>query len=136
MTDLIHLQAQMADADKKDYAKVIKEFEQYCNPKQNVLYERFRFYNRSKELGETFEHYIQELKSLIKSYKDEMLKDRIIFGCSDKHLQEKLLNLKNIELKEVIDTCRNYEITKKQVKVIQNDKVDIPVNAVKAERLK
>ena len=44
------------DEDKKDYKKILKKFGDYCRPKKNVVYERYRFWNRGQKEGESFTH--------------------------------------------------------------------------------
>lgn len=34
------------DKDQEDTKQIIKEFENYINPRKNIIYERFLFYSR------------------------------------------------------------------------------------------
>ena len=46
---------QYSESDDK-LADVVKKFEEYCNPKQNTIYERYIFQCRNQEAGETGSH--------------------------------------------------------------------------------
>ena len=41
---------------------MLKKFEEHCNPRQNTIYERYRFQCRNQEAGETGSHYLTELR--------------------------------------------------------------------------
>lgn len=119
----------LVDNDKKDYKKVIEEFEKYMNPKKNLIYERFRFYNRKQENGEPFDMFLQDVTKLSKNceFKDtnDMVRDRLVLGVNDKVLQEKLLGQDKLTLTKCMELCRANEVTKSQLKNLQeNTRVD------------
>lgn len=115
--------------DLKKYTVVIEQFKSYCNPKKNLRYNRFIFYNRNQEDHEQFDHYLTEIQKLIKNCEfkadssDDMLIDRIILGIADKDLQARLLKTDETELtlSKTIEYCRIAEVTKMQVKKVQED---------------
>lgn len=113
--------------NKKKFDQVIKAFEDFCMPKKNMVYERFVFYSRNQKEGETFDTFLIDIKKLSKTCgfdncKDDMVRDRIVLGITDKNLQEKMLK-KDISLEEAIKLCRATELSKNQCKVIQKDKI-------------
>ena len=48
-------------------ADVLKKFEKHCNPRQNIIYERYRFQCRNQEAGETGSPYLTELRHAAES---------------------------------------------------------------------
>lgn len=54
-----------AENESRDELKVVVDkFDQYCKPRKNVVYDRFKFFSRSQEPGETVDRYVTELKKL------------------------------------------------------------------------
>ncbi|KAI5727417.1 hypothetical protein M8J77_002053 [Diaphorina citri] len=45
---------------------ILKKFEQYCEPKRNEVVQHFHFFSRKQGEGEKFDHFITELKHLVK----------------------------------------------------------------------
>jgi hypothetical protein len=100
--------------------KIKEAFESYLKPRKNVIYERFIFYNRKQEEQESFEHFLTDLKKIIKSYEfglqeKDMLSDRIVIGISDSNLQGRLLRTTDLDLNKVIKLCQAAEISESQV---------------------
>ena len=85
------------DAKKATLALVLAEFENYCAPKQNVIFERFLFNSIVQKEGQSFDSFLTELRKGIKNtkYKDpeDMIRDRIVIGSLSKEVQEKLILL-------------------------------------------
>lgn len=118
--------------DKKNLKKVMDAFETYCNPRKNIVYERFIFYNRKQAENEPFDNFLTDISNLVKncefneqpadtaSISDTMLRDRIVLGHSDRGLQEKLLQIENLDLKKAIEVCRIHEVAKSQNKELQS----------------
>ncbi|KAK9712141.1 hypothetical protein QE152_g25077 [Popillia japonica] len=67
----------LAEADKKDYKKVVGAFAQYCAPRKNKTYERFVFSSTTQAKDEQFEHYYGDLKKLVKSMNMTRRKTRL-----------------------------------------------------------
>jgi hypothetical protein len=104
-------------ADQKLLLKIKEAFESYLTPRKNVIYERFIFYNRKQEEQESFEHFLTDLKRIIKScefglQEKDMLRDRIVIGITDSNLQERLLRTTDLDLNKVIKLCQAAEISK------------------------
>lgn len=57
----------LSDEERKNYKRVMQEFEKYMNPKKNEVYERFKFFSRKQEEGENFDHFVKDLKKLASS---------------------------------------------------------------------
>lgn len=114
----------LSTADQKDVDKILDEFDKFCNPKQNIVYERYKFNQRNQKSGENFDSFLADLKKLILTcdYGDEessILRDRIVLGICDSVLQEKLLGIENLNERRAIDACRAAELTKTQARDVQ-----------------
>ncbi|XP_072380022.1 uncharacterized protein [Diabrotica undecimpunctata] len=110
---------------------VKKKFEEYCSPKKNVIFERFKFNSISQQEGQPFDSFVTELRKAIKtteySQQDQMIRDRIVMGIHNKATQEKLLRESELTLMKAVDICRAIEISKDQSKMLQNESL---INAV------
>jgi hypothetical protein len=77
--------------DKNKLADVMKKFEDYCIPLTNVVFERYRFFSRIQQEGETIDEYLTSLRLLIKScefatvadIEESLLRDKLVMGCKD-----------------------------------------------------
>ncbi|XP_073964731.1 uncharacterized protein [Choristoneura fumiferana] len=106
------------------YEDVIKAFDDYCEPKKNILYSRFLFYSRNQQPGESFDQFYKDIKSLSRNCDfadaDEAIRDRIILGTTDKGEQERLLCLGDVKLDDAIKKLRLSEISKLQTKALHD----------------
>ena len=94
---------------------VLKKFEEYCNPRKNLTYERHLFFTRSQGSSKSFDHYITDLKKLAQScefstLQDGLIRDRIVCGLTDNGLlREHLLRDADLTLEKTITICRASE---------------------------
>jgi len=87
---------ELTEGNKKVYDRVIEAFETYCNPRKNVVYNRYKYFMRNQNEGESFNNYYIELKKLARHCEfgeqlNSLLRDKIITGILDIGLQERLL---------------------------------------------
>ena len=52
------------DDDEAKILPVLAKFEQYCQPRKNTPFERYRFNRRSQEQGESYDQYRTALRKL------------------------------------------------------------------------
>lgn len=76
----------------KKYTVVVELFKNYCNPKKNLRYNRFIFYNRQQEEYEQFDLLVKSCEFKTGSV------DGIILGIVDKDLQARVLKTDDGEL--------------------------------------
>ena len=62
--------------------------------KTNVIYERYKFNNRSQELDESIDAYTTALRTLAEtcefgSLKEDLIRDRLVCGIRDNSLRKK-----------------------------------------------
>ena len=108
-------------------------FEAHCVGEVNVVYERYLFYKRKQENGETFDSFVAELRKLVKTCdfgaaEDSTVRDRIVMGIRDDTTRRKLLQTRKLDLKSAIDICRASESAMNQLRAMT--KADDDVHAV------
>ena len=74
------------DKDETKIEHVLAKFDKYCEPRTQVIYERYRFNNRKEEPGESIAVYLTELRTIAKNCQheditpEEILRDRLVLG--------------------------------------------------------
>ncbi|UYV70251.1 K02A2.6-like, partial [Cordylochernes scorpioides] len=116
----------LKEDEAENFDLVINKFDDFCEPKKNVIFERFKFFSATQKDGESIDSFITELKGLstsceFESQKDSLIRDRIVYGIQDKALQECLLREPNLTLLKAIEMCKTDEISKQQIKIMQNN---------------
>ena len=109
------------EADKKDPAKVLEQFDKYFIPRRNVIFERAKFGSREQAVDESVETYVRALYQLAEYCdfgvtKDDFIRDRLVIGLRDKALSEQLQMEENLTLTLAIDKCRHKEMIQQQNK--------------------
>ena len=120
-----------ADEDSSTkIASVLQKFADYCQPRKNVPFERYRFNKRVQEAGESYDRYKTALRKLAEGCDfdsitpDEILRDRIVFGIRDNKVRERLLRESQLTSKKTDEICRASESTAAQMKEVgQTDSV-------------
>ncbi|XP_035226360.1 uncharacterized protein LOC118198719 [Stegodyphus dumicola] len=123
--------------NKEKYEEVLKSFEDYCSPRQNVVYERYKFFSCSQQEGQTIECYVTQLKTLASTcefaeQENGLIRDRIVLGIRDRSLTERLLRESNLGLEKAIEIVRAAETSKEQLRNMKDDPAT--VNSVKKYR--
>lgn len=81
---------------------VIKAFEEFCAPRKNINYERYKFGNRNQNEGEPSDSFFMDIKKLTRNCKfkdeDDMIRDRIVIGVSDSKLRTRLLEIQTLTI--------------------------------------
>ena len=127
------------EADKQKIQPVLTKFQEYCEPRRNIPFERYLFNKRIQEPGETYDQYLTELRKIAEGCEfdnitpDEILRDRLVFGIRDNKVRERLLRESGLSLKKTDEICRASESMQKQMKIVR-DKLDLPVNAVSKDK--
>lgn len=109
----------LTDVQREVYQTVVESFEAYCNPRKNVIYERYMFNQRNQRDGEKFDEFLMDLKLLSRFCEfgvaqDELIRDRIVAGVSDNRLRTRLLETRNLTLEMCIEKARTSEATQEQ----------------------
>ena len=109
------------DEQKADINKVLELWANHCLGKTNIIYERYKFNNRSQEQPESIDNYVTALRALAETcdfgaLKDNLIRDRIVCGVRDNGVRRKLLQESELTLSKCVDICRANEATTAQLK--------------------
>ena len=92
---------------------LLAHFDAYCDPRRNVVRERFEFYSRSQKAGESITAFLAELRKLVSTCEfpdqDSMIRDRLVMGVRDRATQRALLRQSKLTLQEAIDIAISEE---------------------------
>ena len=122
--------------DDKKIQPVLKKLGEYCEPRRNISFERYRFNHRVQEQGETYDQYRTALRKIAEGCDfvtitpEEILRDHLLFGIRDNKVRERLLRETKLTLNKTDEICRASESKLAQMKVVGNTGVPVPVNAV------
>ena len=118
-----------ADTDTAD--EIIAKLDKHIMGEPNETFERYKFNTRAQKPDESFDVYLNSLKTLVKTcnfcdcMQKTLLRDRIVLGVNDENTRKRLLQERKLTLEKCLDICRTYEKTASQLKVISagNDEV-------------
>ena len=120
---------------------VLEQFADYCEPRKNVPFERYRFNKRTQEASELYDQYRTALCKLDEGCEfstitpEEILRDRFLFGISDHKVRERLLHESALTLKKTDEICRASESSLAQMREVgQTDMVSVIKTAKKGRR--
>ena len=108
-------------ADAKKIAPVLQKFGDYCKPRKNVPFDRYRFNRRAQEPGESYDQYRTALRKIAETCEfgsitpDELLRDRLVFGIRDSRVRERLLRENNLTLARTDEICHAAESMQSQI---------------------
>ncbi|XP_005100473.1 uncharacterized protein LOC101864152 [Aplysia californica] len=118
----------LSQDDSNVFNTVLTMFDGYFSPKRNVIHERAQFHKRCKKETETIEEYVRSLYELSEHTafpdKDNMIRDRLVLGITDKKLSEKLQLEPYLTLEKAITMTRQTERVKAQIKEQRLPNVD------------
>ena len=131
---------QFAEGDEKKLNKVLEQFEQYCNPRKNVVFERHQFWQITQKDSETVDQFVTRLKNKVKSCEypspvDDMVRDKFVFSIRDLQVKERLLREEKLTLEKAISMARASEASKEQIKAMGPNEQNIEnptVNEIRA----
>ena len=113
----------MHNKGKKVLNKVLEQFEQYFNPRKNVVFERHQFWQITQKDSENVGQFVTHLKNKVKSYDysspvDDMVRDKFVISIRDLQVKERLLREEKLTLEKAISMARVSEASKEQIKVM------------------
>ncbi len=84
------------DDDKDDLNIVLEKFNEHYSPKRNELTERWIFRRRVQKAGESYEHWVTDLKLLARTCNfgdqtDKMIRDQLVFHTEHQPVLEKCI---------------------------------------------
>ncbi|KAK9729944.1 hypothetical protein QE152_g15621 [Popillia japonica] len=113
------------DATSPDlYTVTMDALDAYFAPKINTVYERYLFRSLRQAQNETVEQFITKLKEQGKlcGFIDlhDQIRDQVIEKCTSSKLRRKLLEKGDIQLVEVSEIAKAFEVTETQITKMEN----------------
>ena len=125
----------ITEENRKTYAGVVNQFDEFYKVRRNIIFERARFNRRNQLDGEMSEQYIAILYNLADTceygeLKNEMIRDRLVVGIRDTALSESLQMDASLTLEKAKTKIRQKEAVRKQQDFLQHDlnRSDLHVN--------
>ena len=127
--------------DNMKFDKVLKAFKDYCQPRKNILYERYKLWSLKQEDGESVDTYLTRLKLQVDhceydkegwpdAVKTETVRDKFVFGLRDDSLKERLLQESSISLNKLVALAQRTESSRQQIKEMKEGSSEKFVDAV------
>ena len=93
-------------------------------PKENLPYERYKFFSYRQQQGQTIEQFITELKQKaikckLGKLQDSLIKTMIICGVNNSTIREQLLQKDELTLDKAIEQCMIIEMSKARSDAIE-----------------
>jgi hypothetical protein len=112
----------MSEENAKKLEKYFDQFRAHVRPKLNLIFGRNKFFNEIQ--GEnSIDSYITRLRIRVSDCKfndtDDMIRDRLLFGCKSGKLRERLINEgSSLTLDKAIQIAQSMENAKQQMMTI------------------
>ncbi|GFY09034.1 retrovirus-related Pol polyprotein from transposon 297 [Trichonephila clavipes] len=111
---------------KANFSEILQKFQEHCSPRQNVVYERYKFFSCVQLEGQTIDTYVTQLKTLTSTcefaeQENGLIRDRIVLGIKDSGLQERLLRENNLNIEKSIEIVRAAEASREQIRNMKYD---------------
>ena len=114
----------ISSSNRKKIKPICEAVKKHLQPTINPVFARYRFNNETQ--GEqTFEQFLTKLRLLANdcgyAEKDDMIRDRIVFGISSPKIREKLINEgERLKLNKAIQICQSFEYAQDQMREMQS----------------
>ena len=112
-----------AEEDRNSVDAVLGKYKSYCQPRKNIVFERYKFWQRNQLEEEPVDHWITDLKTKASTCEfggecDNMIRDKIVFGVRERCLKERMLREADLTLGKAIDLCHAAEASKAHLKTM------------------
>lgn len=110
------------DGDEKKFNKVIEAFCMYCSLCKHILYKRYTFWSLQQEGEESVDAYLTRIKLKLDTceyaaeVRQDMTRDKFVFGLTDDNLKERLLREENLDLATAVGLAQRAESSKRQIR--------------------
>ena len=127
----------------KSYADLVSLLQNHFNPAPAITVQRFKFNSRSRQNGENVATFVSELRHLAMrcdfgAALEEMLRDRLVCGIKDEHIQRRLLAEPNLTFKKAQEIAQALETADRNTADLQQQQQQVqaavPVHAVQKNR--
>ena len=111
------------DEQRNDIETVLLKFRSYCEPRKNIVFERYQFWNRNQNASEPIDQWVIDLRSKAAKcefgmFESDMIRDKVVFGVRDECIKERLLREADLTLNKALDVCRAAETSKQHIEAM------------------
>ena len=116
------------EGDNITINELFKKFDEYCEPRKNLVVERRKFFWRNQLEDEHFDQYLTVLKNLASTCEfgelhDGLLTYKIIDGIQSDKIRNTLLRKgAGMTLEKAVEINRIEEVTRRQMLLLKNEK--------------
>ena len=98
----------------KSFEELVEILKKHYDPEPIVIAERFHFYCRSQNAGESIAEYLANLRRLasrckFRDFLDEALRDRLVCGMQSESTQKVLLSKADLTLEKALEVAQGME---------------------------
>ena len=113
-----------AKPGEKSYSDLVAAMKQHHSPIPSEIVQQFTFNSRFRQPGESVSTFVCELRSLAEfcnygATLDEMLRDRLVCGINDEHIQHRLLAKDKLTYKKALEVAQGLETAAKNAQKLQ-----------------
>ena len=113
-------------ADKQKLKPIQDKFAEYCTPRKNEIVERSQFHEMKQAQGQSIDNFVAALRLKAQSCNfgdqtEQLIRDRIVCGCLDTRVKERMLRESKLTLQLALDLCRAAEASQAQMKVFKTE---------------
>jgi len=110
-------------SEEEPLEEYFTKFDNYCNPKTNLTFNRYQFFNTKQEKNQQFDKFLLVLKQKSKNCEfgdlnNSLMMTQIISGINNTRLRERLLKKNELDLNATIEECRSTEVAEAQAQKI------------------
>lgn len=96
------------EEEEKDIELVLKKFEDYCSPRKNTVYERYKFWCRNQSGDEPVDKWVKDLRTMATNcefdeQENSLIRDKLVFGVRDNRTKERMLRESDLDLKKALE---------------------------------
>jgi hypothetical protein len=134
-----------AKPGEKSFDELIKITNKHFHPTPSVIVERFKFYSKVRQPGQSVSQFVVELRHLTRHCEygeslNDMLRDRFVCGINDERMQRRLLSESNLTFAKAMEIGQAMELATQNTKDIQQSytsdvKAPIPLQQQEAHRV-
>ncbi|XP_055842401.1 uncharacterized protein K02A2.6-like [Episyrphus balteatus] len=101
------------------FDEVVKKFGSHCDPRTNIVFERYKFLSARQKTAETIDQFLTHLKELVlaceyDTLQDSMVRDVFIIGLTDDKLRRLLLDIDDLTLEKTEKRAKSYILSQSQ----------------------
>lgn len=112
----------------KSYDELVLLLKAHYNPKPSVIVQRFKFNTRVQSVDESIAVFVAELRKLTEfcdygTFRDDMIRDRLVVGVRDVRIQRRLLAESEMTLETAFNIASGMEAADKNATLLQQAQI-------------